>query len=142
MGQYTFLMFLSIFCIIVFIIGIIMIIESNSFNKNKKIGKAEIVGYSNTWCPMVKICGIESKTSYSCKMKDFIPSQYPIGTILDVEYRKIVFLGIVFYDIEILDKKLKMPDSKSVGKLLLIVALLLLIIIIILLASRLNIIKY
>ena len=75
-------------------------------------------------------------------MKDFIPSQYPIGTILDVEYRKTVFLGIVFYDIEILDKKLKMPDSKSVGKLLLIVALLLLIIIIILLASRLNIIKY
>ena len=46
------------------------------------------------------------------------------------------------YDKEILDKKLKMPDSKSVGKLLLIVALLLLIIIIILLASRLNIIKY
>ena len=124
-----------------------MIIESNSFNKNKKIGKAEIVGYSNTcgrdtWCPRVKICGIESKASYSCKMKDFIPSQYPIGTILDVEYRKKVFLGIVFYDIEILDKELKILDSKLIGKHLLIVALLLLIIIIILLASRLNIIKY
>lgn len=126
MEKYLLSIVFCIFSAVLLFLGGCLVAESRSFEKNKVVGKAEIIGYDNShgcqWFPIVRICGIESKASYNCKMKNFIPSEYPKGTILDVEYRKISFLGSDFYDIQICDDEHKTVDPKIIGNVVLMIS--------------------
>ena len=106
-SKMLFFILMGLFFVISFLIYIINKFyesEIKQFNQNKKIGKAELIGYdrsdsSDWYIPLVEIIGLNDGKLYSCKMNRN-GVNYKKGDIIDVEYANIKKLGIEVHSLD------------------------------------------
>lgn len=96
--------------------GIILHKQNVNFNKNKRYGKAEVVGYdreeqSNFYQLLVKLPELNDGKLYNCHSGKSIDTfKYPKGTVVDVMYSPQKFMGINVMEVHLLED---LPTSKE-----------------------------
>lgn len=104
--------------IVLLITGIALVRQAESFNKNVRPGKAEIVGYDRTnqsdwYTLMVKIPELNDGNLYSCTARRIDISQYPKGKTIDVLYAPKKTMGISIVEVHLAENP--PVDSSKLG---------------------------
>ena len=102
-----------------FIIGFSLGRQGSSFEKNKRMGQAEVVGYergerSNWYTLLVRIPELNDGKIYNCTAGKMNISQYPKGSVIDVLYAPKKVAGINVVEVHLLSNP--PADSSKVGR--------------------------
>ena len=108
----------AFFAIILCCIGAFYQKSVSNFEKNKKSGTAEIVGYqasenSRRYKPIVKVLDLNDGKTYICSYGLVKRSDYPVGTIINVEYMSKIMFGVNTVEVHMHKASDK---SRNVGK--------------------------
>ena len=120
-----------ILAIALLISGRIMQRSSEYFRKNRKSGKAVVVGYdrteqSNWYSLKVKIPALGDNCTYGCSGGKLDLSKYPVGTVVDVWYAPKKSLGLGMVEIHLMENP--PGDSGKIGRVITILSIFMLII--------------
>lgn len=93
----------AFFAIVLLIIGAAMVSKGKSFNKNKRYGAAEVVGYeraeqSNWYTLLIRIPELDNGKIFNCTAGKINPSDYPKGKVIDIIYAPKKVAGISFVE--------------------------------------------
>lgn len=107
---------LAFFSLIFLLFGVALQRETIGFESNKRIGKAEVTGYSrrsgsNYRMLMVRLLNFRDADCYSCASGKINVSEYPIGTVVDVIYAPVKKLGVNVVEIHLIEN----PPANSSG---------------------------
>lgn len=91
-----------------YIPGLFLERQSRHFEENKRRGRAEVVGYqraeeSQRYLLTVRLLDANDGKTYPCSGRGILPSRYPLGTVVDVQYTPQRVLGVQIMKVQLFD---------------------------------------